>query len=205
MKQTRDSRKVIACKGDAHKGDAQKRDAAVSPVVAVMLMIVVTVIIAAVVSGFSGGFVKDTKKAPQASISATFSQSDGMQIFHNGGDTLSTQDIILLVKPTRTFGNYQHLSWVINKSVITTNKTKWVDPTVTESYKLARNFQPGECAFINASDLPYVQEKNGGTADYYSPEYGFGNTTYSRGNRFTLKINDQNGQPIATTEVQIKP
>ncbi len=47
-----------------------KRDDAVSPVVGVMLMLVVTIIIAAVVSGFAGGLVGSTQKAPQASVSA---------------------------------------------------------------------------------------------------------------------------------------
>ena len=38
---------------------------AISPVVGVMLMLVVTIIIAAVVSGFAGGLVDSTQKAPQ--------------------------------------------------------------------------------------------------------------------------------------------
>ena len=43
-------------------------NSAVSPVVGVMLMLVVTIIIAAVVSGFAGGIMSGTEKAPQLSM-----------------------------------------------------------------------------------------------------------------------------------------
>lgn len=183
----------------------RKREDAVSPVVGVMLMLVVVIIIAAVVSAFAGGTVAGTKKAPQATISAKFSQSDGMQIYHTGGDTLNTGEITLVVKPTKSFGNYDQLSWKINKSVIMTNGTKWVDPMQTSSYKLVRTFQAGDMATIIAADLPWVQEKNGTTTDYNSKSYGFGNVQYSIGNSFILYVNDENGKPVTSTEVTIKP
>jgi Protein of unknown function (DUF1628). len=44
------------------------KDRAVSPVVGVMLMLIVVVIIAAVVSGFSGGLLGNTEKAPTLSM-----------------------------------------------------------------------------------------------------------------------------------------
>jgi len=182
----------------------RKNDSAVSPVIGVMLMLVVVIIIAAVVSGFAGGLVSGTKKTPQATISAQFSQTDGMEIFHNGGDPLNVQEITLVVKPTGSFGNYEHLSWIVNKSVIHSGGKDWVNSSVTSSYKLARTFQPGDIATIAAADLQYVQQKNGSTSDYTSPSYGFGNVSYSIGNSFVLTINDVSGKPIASTTVQIK-
>jgi FlaG/FlaF family flagellin (archaellin) len=183
----------------------RKHDDAVSPVVGVMLMLVVVIIIAAVVSAYAGGTVSGTKKAPQATISAEFSQSDGMEIYHNGGDALNTQAITLVVKPTKSFGNYEHLSWIVNKSVLHSGGKDWVNASVTSTYKLARTFQPGEMANIAAADLPWIQEKNGATSDYDSANYGFGNVTYNIGNSFILTINDDSGKTIASTEVQIQP
>ena len=46
----------------------KNNDYGVSPVVGVMMMLVVTIIIAAVVSGFSGGLVDMTQKAPSATV-----------------------------------------------------------------------------------------------------------------------------------------
>ncbi|MDH7510671.1 MAG: type IV pilin N-terminal domain-containing protein [Methanolinea sp.] len=46
-------------------------DDAVSPVIGVMLMLVVTIIIAAVVSGFAGGLMSGSEKAPAASFKTT--------------------------------------------------------------------------------------------------------------------------------------
>lgn len=65
-------------------------DDAVSPVVGVMLMLVVTVIIAAIVSGFAGSISSGTDKTPQMTLSATYSQSNGLTLVHSGGDPLST-------------------------------------------------------------------------------------------------------------------
>ena len=183
----------------------RRRDDAVSPVVGVMLMLVVVIVIAAVVSAFAGGAASGTKKTPQASISAEFSQTDGMKIFHKGGDALNTQDISLVVKPTKSFGNYEHLSWVVNKSVIWTNNKQWVNSSEPYTYKLARTLQPGEMATISAADIKWIQEKNGATGDYTSSSYGFGNSAYSIGNSFVLSINDNSGRSIASTEVIIKP
>lgn len=182
----------------------RKHDDAVSPVVGVMLMLVVTIIIAAVVSAYAGGMGSGTKKAPQATISAEFSQSDGMEIYHNGGDPLTVQTITLTVKPTKTFGNYEHLTWTVNKSVLKTGTKEWVNASES-TYKLARTFQPGEMANIAVADLPWIQERNGVTDDYLSKSFGFGCATYSIGNSFVLTVNDDSGKAIATTEVRIKP
>ncbi len=180
-----------------------KKEDGVSPVVGVMLMLVVVIVIAAVVSAFAGSTMSGTKKAPQASISAELSQSGGLEISHNGGDPLTIQEISLVVKPTKTFGNYDHLSWVVNKTVIISDNDKeWVNAS-KYSYDLARTFQPGSTASISASDLNRIQEKNGAWGDYISKSYGFGNAN-NIGNSFILSINDESGKAIASTEVKIR-
>lgn len=86
---------------------SQKRfsyELAASPVVGVMLMLIVVIIIAAVVSGFAGGMVSGQKKVPQATIQATFSQSNGMTITHAGGDVLPTAALIFTVSANQEFG-----------------------------------------------------------------------------------------------------
>jgi len=180
-----------------------KGDQAVSPVVGVMLMLVVTIIIAAVVSAFAGGMSTGKDKAPQATVKAKFSQSNGMEIYHMGGDTINTQSTSVIVRPTRSFGNYDQLSWVINKSVIKTDNKDWVNQSVSMTYNLARTFKPGDTAYILSADLPRVQEKTGGVADYYSNSYGFGNVK-SVGNSFILTLTDDSGKSIASTEVEIR-
>ena len=182
----------------------RERDDAVSPVVGVMLMLVVVIIIAAVVSAYAGGTISGTKKSPQATISASFSQSKGLDIYNNGGDTLNTQGITLIVKPTKSFGNYEHLTWVVNKSVIWTGGKPWVNASESYTYNLARTFKPGDVASIGLKDLPYIQEKAGSTSDFTSHAYGFGHVD-NIGNSFVLSINDESGKPIASTEVQIQP
>jgi FlaG/FlaF family flagellin (archaellin) len=50
------------------KRKMKKEEDAVSPVVGVMLMLVVTIILAAVVSGFAGGLISGTEKAPSITM-----------------------------------------------------------------------------------------------------------------------------------------
>ena len=78
---------------------------AVSPVVGVMLMLVVTIIIAAVVSAFSGGLSSSQAKVPQATIQASYSQSGGMTIYHNGGDALGVGEFKILLTPAKNWAN----------------------------------------------------------------------------------------------------
>ena len=93
---------------------------AVSPVVGVMLMLVVTIIIAAVVAAFAGGAVTGVKKAPQATIGATYSISTGMKIMHEGGDPLPTSKIVFMINDGPTFGESldQLTSQLLNKTLI---------------------------------------------------------------------------------------
>lgn len=66
---------------------------AVSPVIGVMLMIVVTVILAAVVSSYAGS-MSTQDQAPQASLKASASWTDGhIALEHLGGDVLTKSNI----------------------------------------------------------------------------------------------------------------
>ena len=96
-----------------------EKDDAVSPVVGVMLMLVVTIIIAAVVAAFAGGIATETKATPSAILSVDdctltyFNdkyKSEGvwvnnpvydltnMTIVNHGGETLSTEELSLLIE-----------------------------------------------------------------------------------------------------------
>jgi len=216
---------------------------AVSPVVGVMLMLVVTIIIAAVVSAFAGGLSTGTSKTPQVTLSATYSQSGGMIISHNGGDNINTMTTHFIVSPSTDFGNYQQDTWIINSSVINVSTSSGPMPwNLPNSYSssVARTFQPGETAIISAQDLSQVQpltydtsdttmqinDTQGRGTDAYDPGIGFLYnsywasqqsaawyaemyspipTTYPTGQKFTLKLVDNSGRTIATTDVTIQP
>ena len=138
-------------------------ESAVSPVVGVMLMLVVTIIIAAVVSAFAGGLSTGTTKAPQMTITATFSQSRGMTITHEGGDTVSTKNAHFVVTPSADFGNYQQVHWTINPSALSIDTPSGYLPWAVSASQVlsgtnsATTFQAGEIANISAADLSQVQ------------------------------------------------
>ncbi|MFZ0004287.1 MAG: type IV pilin N-terminal domain-containing protein [Methanoregula sp.] len=220
-------------------------DSAVSPVVGVMLMLVVTIIIAAVVSAFAGGLATGTSKTPQVTLSATYSQSGGMIISHNGGDNVNTMTTHFIVTPSTDFGNYQQNTWIVNSSVINvaTNAglMPWNSPN-SYATSVAKTFQPGETAYISMLNLPQVQpstydtglyssygavnyattDPSGLPTDAYDPNFGFlynsvsqsawsplpdasAPTSYPLGQKFTLKLVDNGGRTIATTDVTIQP
>jgi flagellin-like protein len=90
-----------------------RTDSAVSPVVGVLLMLVVTIIIAAVVSGFAGGLVSTTQKAPAANIGMELNTqaNNGMGGFtktftftHKSGDVLNTKDLSIITYFVATNG-----------------------------------------------------------------------------------------------------
>jgi len=193
----------------------KKNESAVSPVVGVMLMLVVTIIIAAVVSAFAGGLGTGTSKAPQISLQAKFSNSTGLTISHEGGDTVNTLKTKIIVSPTGDFGSYEQLRWVVNSSVIyiTRNGTsyQWFDPVQSTS-NLARTFQPGETAVVSVTDLSQVQpgtyqtttDSQGRTTDAFYKNYGFMYST-AQGQQFNLMLVDDSGKTIAKTVVTINP
>lgn len=175
----------------------QNQEKGVSPVIGVMLMLVVTIIIAAIVAAFAGGAMGGTQKVPQATILATYSQSNGMTITHNGGDSIPLGSTTILVKPSRSFGeDSSRYSWVVNKSYVYTNTSQnWVS---------ARAFLPGDTATISTANLTYVQQKpDMTTGDYQNPSYGFANTN-NVGLSFDLLFVDSSGKTIAQSVVTIR-
>jgi len=189
------------------------QESAVSPVVGVMLMLVVTIIIAAVVSSFAGGLSTGSNKMPQMTITASFSNSTGMTITHNGGDSVNTLSTKFIVTPTADFGSYTNLHWTVNSADIMVSKNgvnkPWNDPTLPTSQD-ARTFQPGDVALISITNLSQVQPQTYTTdtssppTDAFSSDYGFMNAA-TMGQHFTLELVDSGGKTIATTVVTIKP
>jgi archaeal type IV pilus assembly protein PilA len=179
---------------------------AVSPVVGVMLMLVVTIIIAAVVSAFSGGIVSSQAKAPQATIQATYSQSGGMTIYHNGGDTLGVGEFKILLTPAKNWVTAaDKYTNVIDQSLISNgNGTYWYTSgnVAGSGKKVVGRFGPGDVAFIDAKNcstqilLPNMQQG--------SQNYGINNTA-QLGASFFLKLVTNDGKQIAITEVPIQP
>ncbi|AXG07887.1 type IV pilin [Haloplanus rubicundus] len=69
-------------------------DRAVSPVIGVILMVAITVILAAVIGTFVLGLGDQvSESAPQASFSFDFNGSNGVNITHEGGETLEESNI----------------------------------------------------------------------------------------------------------------
>ena len=173
----------------------QRHEVAVSPVVGVMLMLIVTIIIAAIVSAFAGGSLGSTQKTPTATIQATYSQTTGMTITHNGGDAIPLGTTTVLVKPSRSFGdNVSRYSWVVNKSYINSNAGNWVS---------ARAFISGDTATITYNNQSYVQQTPDMETDaYLDPSYGFANSN-NVGLSFELLFVDSSGNTIGKTIVTI--
>jgi len=158
-------------------------DVAVSPVIGVMLMLVVTIIIAAVVSGFAGGMISGQKKAPQATIQATYSQSGGMTITHAGGDPLAATSLMFTVSDNPEFG--QGLSavttQVLNTSIITdANGNALKNPDGTSNLT---SFKAGDSLYINRTYIdpqyfqPAVAPCDRGSS--YSGTYGYIGDSYA--------------------------
>jgi archaeal type IV pilus assembly protein PilA len=178
----------------------RKYDNAVSPVVGVMLMLVVVIIIGAIVSAFAGGVVSGQKKAPQATFSGKYSQSEGFRISHDGGDSLATADTVFVVRNGPLFGQNleQKSAQVLNKSMISNNKNHYLDSMDASSNVSA--IIAGETLFITPANTTcnMLQPQ---IADL-SPNLCFDNPD-NIGKIFILDVSDQKGTLIATTDVTI--
>jgi archaeal type IV pilus assembly protein PilA len=176
---------------------------AVSPVVAVMLMLVVTIIIAAIVSAFAGGSVSGVKKVPQASIQGKFSVSNGLEIIHNGGDSLGTADIVFIIRDGSMFGPNleQKTSQTLNRTLISNDKGQYLDNGAGGSDVNA--FLSGDTLFISSANAtcsllqPTVYAST-------SPNLCISNTT-NVGKTFSLEVSDKKGNLISITDVTISP
>ena len=186
---------------------------AVSPVVGVMLMLVVTIIIAAVVSAFAGGLTETTEKAPQVSLKATYSQTDGLTISHQGGDAIGTLDTIVIVRLGDTFGDAGHMAWTQNATTIVNKRGTTVGSSVDSNGNGAwltsggssgvKSFAPGDNAYI---EPPYSTSKfmQPGASDTYKFESH--SAKYNNvGKTFWLEFADKSGKVFAKTEVTIAP
>lgn len=94
----------------------QSHEHAVSPVVGVMLMLVVVIIIAAVVSGFSGGLIGNTKKAPTLSMDVHISNNGYWPGTHFSATVtgvergVSTKDLKLVTSYSLTNSAGKHIT-----------------------------------------------------------------------------------------------
>ncbi len=75
---------------------------AVSPVIGVILMVAITVILAAVIGGFVLGLGGDLQSAPQAQLSIDATAAGNVQISHNGGDAMTSSDLVVNVDGSPT-------------------------------------------------------------------------------------------------------
>ena len=168
-----------------------------------MLMLVVVIIIAAIVSAFAGGAVSGVNKVPQATITGTFSISNGLEIDHSGGDSLATSDTIFTIADGPTFGPNlaQKTAQVLNKTLITDMNNNPLDPG-NGAVSNVTVFAPGSALFINGSAAtcqnlqPSVYSSN--------PGYCISNST-NIGKIFTLTVSDSHGSLISRADVTVKP
>jgi len=73
-------------------------DRGVSPVIGVILMVAITVILAAVIGTFVLGLGDSLEQAPQAQLDAQYDSTDDViEVNHNGGDTLASENINISV------------------------------------------------------------------------------------------------------------
>lgn len=182
-----------------------RNEEAVSPVVGVMLMLVVTIVIAAVVSAFAGGMGSSQEKVPQMTLKAVYSQSGGMTIYHNGGDTLTVGDFKIFLTPSRNFYSIESDSYVteIDQQLISNGKSDtgdmWYD---SKGGRKVNRFAPGDIAVINVSSCN--TESLTPSLMYYGTNYGINNSAYV-GASFFLEVTTKDGKRIARVEVQIEP
>jgi archaeal type IV pilus assembly protein PilA len=174
----------------------------VSPVIGVMLMLVVTIIIAALVSAVAGGMGKSTEKTPEASLTGTFSQSSGLILYHNGGDSLVTKDIQIIARRSDEFGAGKGVisAITVNASTITDQSgNNWI--TSSGTY-LVMSWRPGEPMYITKDNLANSGLMVGG---YWKGTETSLTDPSNLGKTVTFDIGYKNGKTIASTAVVIQP
>jgi FlaG/FlaF family flagellin (archaellin) len=181
------------------------RENAVSPVVGVMLMLVVTIIIAAIVSAFAGGMGSSQEKVPQVTLKAEYSISDGMKIYHNGGDSLTVGDFKILLSPSNNFDNSESRTYIneIDQSIIQNgpnpSSANWFRSN--NGGREVFRFSPGDIAYINATNSN--TETLTPNMIYNGANYGI-NQTSKVGATFFLDFVTKDGKKIARIEVPIQ-
>ena len=180
----------------------ENTDNGVSPVVGVMLMLVVTIIIAAVVSAFAGGF-SSTDSTPEMSLSATFSQSNGLIMYHDGGDSLITKDLQVIARKSEEFGHGQSgvNAIVVNVSTIQdADEHYWLNAK-DGTYGLM-SWRPGEVMYVSSDNLELSGLAVGG---YWSSTKSSLTNPDNVGKTFTLEIGYKDGKMIASAPVVVQP
>jgi archaeal type IV pilus assembly protein PilA len=209
-------------------GKYSRNENAVSPVIAVMLMLIVTVIVAALVSAFGGNLMQTEKKVPQASFSGHYSQMNGLSMTHTGGDSLETQDIQVIIRPSDEFGRGQseYGQLFVNASSITNGQQDVGKPGLlsywrnyTDGTYGVMSWRAGETMYvkggadlqssglINKKDWPpcYNTALQGGST---GNEYCFVtslNNQINVGKTVTVEIMAKNGKMISSFPMVIEP
>lgn len=194
----------------------QFHEEAVSPVVGVMLMLVVTIIVAALVSAFAGGMVGGTEKAPQATIGGSFSQSNGLILYHNGGDTLTTKGIVISVRPTSEFGEGldERTAVVLNKTLIVdVSGNPWVN--IADGTVGVPAFTSGSTMVVNRSSLITIGSQSGAGKLFADSA---GSKTESAqwyklsllnpdnvGKNIIIEVDTTTGQMVSKVKIPVKP
>jgi FlaG/FlaF family flagellin (archaellin) len=188
---------------------------AVSPVVGVMLMLVVTIIIAALVSAFSGGMASGSDKPPQATIGGSFSQSNGLILYHNGGDTLTTKGIVISLRPTSEFGEGldERTAVVLNKTLIAdVSGTPWVngaDGTIG-----VPAFSSGSTMVVNLTNLKTIGSQSGAGRLFATSGTSGGAAQWYKlsllnpdnvGKNIIIEVDTTSGQMISKIKTPVKP
>jgi flagellin-like protein len=126
-------------------------DDAVSPVIGVILMVAITVILAAVIGTFVLGLGQGVQSAPQAQFTietANFNDgnvdTDAFTITHDGGDTVESANIEIIVNSTTV---YEDGSIASSPAVNSTPGSDW----------------PAE---VNAGAAQTVREDDSGTSEF---------------------------------------
>ncbi|MBN2735266.1 MAG: type IV pilin N-terminal domain-containing protein [Methanomicrobiaceae archaeon] len=200
----------------------KENELAVSPVIGIMLMLVVTIIIAAVVSGFAGGMMQTKETAPQAAISGTYSQYNGLTMTHTGGDSIETRDVRVIVRPSDEFGRGQDLygELLVDPCYIRdAYGNRWVNPE--DGTYGVMSWRSGETMYVTGGE----DMQNSGLIQYedWPPCYNTklnggklgGNSHYcyveslnnqiNIGKTITLEIIQSDGQIIALADIAIQP
>ena len=189
-------------------------NSAVSPVVGVMLMLVVTIIVAAIVSGFAGGLGSSTPDVPQAKTTGTYSySSDIFQLYHAGGDELSTQEIIVKIQQNDDdFGGYG--------SLFTQMGSTGIGMIIAD--KSCVSIYLSEYDVAKASDKCWLNQSTGvypipvfrpGDTMYYTDSFKKGLSGYKDadgntdvvGRSLILEVSTTDGQMISKSKVMIDP
>jgi FlaG/FlaF family flagellin (archaellin) len=172
----------------------RRNEDAVSPVVGVMLMLILTIIIATLVSGYAGGLASGSHKTPQVTIKGQFSQTNGLQITHFGGDVMPVSEMRLVIRNDESFGPgmAQMAANVINKNNLTDGNGN----------PLGTAFKTGDTIYLSAANS---------TCSALQPQENISHqdlcldNASSIGKTFTLELEDLRGQMVTQVSVTVNP